>query len=73
MRPEIDGTPVNANWGVTKAGRPRKRLGLACLTCREKKIAVDEFGTERSICIYEAELTVNDSLVYHMRPERQVV
>jgi hypothetical protein len=34
----IDGTPVNANWGVTKAGRPRKRLALACLTCREKKI-----------------------------------
>lgn len=34
----IDGVPVNANWGVTKAGRPRKRLAQACLTCREKKI-----------------------------------
>lgn len=34
----IDGTPVNANWGITKAGKPRKRLAQACLTCREKKI-----------------------------------
>lgn len=34
----IDGVPVNASWGVTKAGRPRKRLAQACLTCREKKI-----------------------------------
>ncbi|KAL4815367.1 hypothetical protein BDW67DRAFT_191605 [Aspergillus spinulosporus] len=34
----IDGMPVNANWGITKAGKPRKRLAQACLTCREKKI-----------------------------------
>ncbi|KAJ5148871.1 hypothetical protein N7448_000449 [Penicillium atrosanguineum] len=34
----IEGIPVNANWGVTKAGKPRKRLAQACLTCREKKI-----------------------------------
>ncbi|KAL1970749.1 hypothetical protein VTN77DRAFT_2583 [Rasamsonia byssochlamydoides] len=34
----IDGEPVNANWGVTKAGKPRKRLAQACVTCREKKI-----------------------------------
>ncbi|MCJ1314318.1 hypothetical protein MMC25_007999 [Agyrium rufum] len=34
----IDGESVNANWGVTKAGKPRKRLAVACLTCREKKI-----------------------------------
>lgn len=34
----IDGVPVNANWGITKAGKPRKRLAQACLTCREKKI-----------------------------------
>ncbi|KAI9830038.1 MAG: hypothetical protein M1819_005868 [Sarea resinae] len=34
----IDGEPVNAHWGVTKAGKPRKRLAVACLTCREKKI-----------------------------------
>ena len=44
----IDGTPVNANWGVTKAGRPRKRLALACLTCREKKIKCNP-ATE-SVC-----------------------
>ena len=34
----IDGEPVNAHWGVTKAGKPRKRLPIACITCREKKI-----------------------------------
>ncbi|KAK2763093.1 hypothetical protein FQN54_009727 [Arachnomyces sp. PD_36] len=34
----IDGEPVNADWGVTKAGKPRKRLAQACITCREKKI-----------------------------------
>lgn len=34
----IDGELVNANWGVTKAGKPRKRLAQACITCREKKI-----------------------------------
>ena len=38
-RKEIDGEPVNANWGITKAGKPRKRLAIACVTCREKKIS----------------------------------
>lgn len=37
----IDGDPVNPHWGVTKAGKPRKRLAIACLTCREKKIKCD--------------------------------
>jgi hypothetical protein len=37
----IDGEPVVAHWGVTKAGKPRKRLAIACLTCREKKIKCD--------------------------------
>lgn len=34
----IAGEPVNPDFGVTKAGRPRKRLAKACTTCREKKI-----------------------------------
>ena len=34
----VDGEYVNADWGVTKAGKPRKRLAIACLACREKKI-----------------------------------
>lgn len=38
---EIDGEPVNGQWGVTKAGKPRKRLAIACTTCREKKIKCD--------------------------------
>ena len=40
-RKTIDGEPVNAEWGVTKAGKPRKRLAIACTTCREKKIKCD--------------------------------
>jgi hypothetical protein len=38
VRKEIDGETVNAQWGITKAGKPRKRLAIACVTCREKKI-----------------------------------
>ncbi|KAK4539714.1 hypothetical protein LTR36_010425 [Oleoguttula mirabilis] len=34
----VDGEPVNPAWGLTKANKPRKRLALACLDCREKKI-----------------------------------
>ena len=34
----IDEEPVNPDWGITKAGKPRKRLAVACTTCREKKI-----------------------------------
>lgn len=37
----IDGEEVNAYWGVTKAGKPRKRLAIACVPCREKKIKCD--------------------------------
>jgi len=40
-RKVIDGETVHANWGVTKAGKPRKRLAIACMTCREKKIKCD--------------------------------
>lgn len=35
---QINGDPVNPEFGVTKAGKPRKRLAQACVTCREKKI-----------------------------------
>lgn len=35
---QIDGEQVNPAWGLTKANKPRKRLALACLDCREKKI-----------------------------------
>ncbi|QLI67711.1 uncharacterized protein G6M90_00g030650 [Metarhizium brunneum] len=37
----IDGEVVNSHWGVTKAGKPRKRLAIACIPCREKKIKCD--------------------------------
>lgn len=35
---QVDGETVNPAWGLTKANKPRKRLALACLDCREKKI-----------------------------------
>ncbi|OKL64453.1 hypothetical protein UA08_00447 [Talaromyces atroroseus] len=34
----IDGQQVNPNWGLTKAGKARKRLAQACIQCREKKV-----------------------------------
>jgi hypothetical protein len=34
---QIDGERVNPQWGLTKANKPRKRLALACLNCRDKK------------------------------------
>lgn len=33
----VDGEPVNALWGLTKANTPRKRLATACDRCRLKK------------------------------------
>ncbi|EME81759.1 uncharacterized protein MYCFIDRAFT_116092, partial [Pseudocercospora fijiensis CIRAD86] len=35
---QVEGEPVNPAWGLTKANKPRKRLAMACLDCREKKI-----------------------------------
>ena len=35
---QVDGEQVNPAWGLTKANKPRRRLALACLDCREKKI-----------------------------------
>lgn len=37
----INGELVTPEWGVTKAGKPRKRLAIACSTCRERKIKCD--------------------------------
>lgn len=52
----IHGEQVNPYWGVTKAGKPRRRLFLACQSCRDKKIKCepgypkcaqcDKFGRE---------------------------
>jgi hypothetical protein len=46
----IDGEPVNPSWGITKAGKPRKRLAQACLTCREKKIKCEPGYPKCSQC-----------------------
>jgi len=34
---EVDGEVVHPVWGLTKAGKARKRLALACSNCRERK------------------------------------
>lgn len=44
----VDGEQVNPQWGLTKANKPRKRLALACLDCREKKIKCEP-GTKSCV------------------------
>ena len=46
----INGDMVNPKWGTTKAGKPRKRLGQACNTCREKKIRCDPLMPKCAQC-----------------------
>jgi len=46
----IDGEVVNAQWGVTRAGKPRRRLAMACLTCREKKIKCEPGDVKCAPC-----------------------
>jgi hypothetical protein len=50
------------DWAVTKAGRPRKRLARACMSCRQKKIRCPPnptrmkcFQCEKtdSLCVYK--------------------
>ncbi|KAI1624339.1 fungal-specific transcription factor domain-containing protein [Exophiala viscosa] len=47
----INGDAVNPKWGTTKAGKPRKRLGQACNTCREKKIKCDPSVPKCAQCL----------------------
>lgn len=46
----VDGEHVNPAWGLTKANKPRKRLALACLDCREKKIKCEPGATSCLQC-----------------------
>lgn len=46
----VDGEQVNPVWGLTKANKPRKRLALACLDCREKKIKCEPGATSCLQC-----------------------
>ena len=46
----VDGEQVNPAWGLTKANKPRKRLALACLDCREKKIKCEPGATSCLQC-----------------------
>lgn len=52
----INGEAVNPVWGVTKAGKPRKRLAQACVACREKKIKCEPGNDGSSRCNHCARL-----------------
>lgn len=43
----VRGEPVNPDWGLTRAGRARKRLAKACNSCREKKVKCEPGNTYR--------------------------
>lgn len=47
---QVDGEQVNPAWGLTKANKPRKRLAMACLDCREKKIKCEPGATSCLQC-----------------------
>lgn len=47
---QIEGEQVNPQWGLTKANKPRKRLALACMDCREKKIKCEPGATSCVQC-----------------------
>lgn len=62
----IDGEPVNPSWGLTKAGKARKRLAQACISCREKKIKChpnkprcDQCQKAGRDCRFESALVLN--------------
>ena len=47
---QVDGEQVNPALGLTKARKPRKRLNLACLHCKEKKIKCEPRVSSCSRC-----------------------
>lgn len=47
---QVAGEHVNPAWGLTKANKPRKRLAVACLNCREKKTKCDSGQSRCSQC-----------------------
>ncbi|KAJ9639890.1 hypothetical protein H2199_006123 [Coniosporium tulheliwenetii] len=61
----IDGEPVNPSWGVTKAGKPRKRLAQACLTCREKKIKCEPNTPKCMQCTKSQRMCKGGSMAPH--------
>jgi len=51
----VGGEPVNPEWGLTRAGRPRKRLAKACNNCREKKVRCEPGETRCVRCARQGE------------------
>ena len=47
---QVDGKYVNPAWGLTKSMKPRKRLALACLECRKKKIKCESAASNCTRC-----------------------
>lgn len=68
---EIDGIEVNPEWGLTKAGKARQRLPIACTNCRGKKIKclVNKDGGPCHNCLKSD--TLKNSCRTEGRPRRQ--
>ncbi|KAF3187322.1 hypothetical protein TWF788_002243 [Orbilia oligospora] len=68
---EIDGIEVNPEWGLTKAGKARQRLPIACTNCRGKKIKclVSKDGGPCHNCMKSD--TLKNSCRTEGRPRRQ--
>ncbi|KAK6523731.1 hypothetical protein TWF281_001703 [Arthrobotrys megalospora] len=68
---EIDGIEVNPEWGLTKAGKARQRLPIACTNCRGKKIKclVNKDGGPCHNCLKSD--TLKNTCRTEGRPRRQ--
>ncbi|KAI9712369.1 MAG: hypothetical protein M1820_001582 [Bogoriella megaspora] len=69
---EVDGEPVNPQWGITKAGKARKRLAQACLTCREKKIKCEPGFPKCSQCEKTGKICKRTQSPTNSAPDSQV-
>lgn len=76
----IEGKEVNAWLGVTKAGKPRRRLAIACKGCRERKIKCDpgvprckqcdKFGR---VCKFENVLVICFALINSKKTDSRIL
>ncbi|SMR57168.1 unnamed protein product [Zymoseptoria tritici ST99CH_1A5] len=64
----VDGETVNPAWGLTKANKPRKRLAMACLDCREKKIKCEP-GAVSCLQCEKAKRTCRKAPTHQSQPE----
>jgi len=69
-------TEINPEWGLTKAGKTRQRLPLACQVCRKKKVILSQGRVNGRFDVPENNLYANivsafPCLVYIKRQRRE--